>query len=245
MEMVTCVVQARMGSERLPGKVMKKLGENPMIMQTVRRINQAGTVDNVIVATSDREADDVLADYLRKSEVEVYRADENNVLKRYVDCLQGKSSDIVIRITGDCPYIDPVIIDNVVTYFKMNTFDYVRLDVPNTFVRGFDVEVFSRAALERVYEITKSIEGDSPYKEHVTYYMYMHQDEFSVGYVEGSELYRKNYRLCVDTIEDFQLVTKIYEHFKDEYVLSKDIIKYLDENPIIAATNIKVEQKKS
>ena len=112
MEMVTCVVQARMGSERLPGKVMKKLGENPMIMQTVRRINQAGTVDNVIVATSDREADDVLADYLRKSEVEVYRGDENNVLKRYVDCLQGKSSDIVIRITGDSYRIKDKIVEN-------------------------------------------------------------------------------------------------------------------------------------
>ena len=151
--------------------------------------------------------------------------------------------DIIIRVTGDCPFIDSDIIDNVITYFVMNDFDYVRLDVPDTFIRGFDVEIFTREAMLRVYEITKNIEGESPYKEHVTYYMYKHPEEFKIGYVKGSELYSKDYRLCVDTPEDYKLVTTVYNHFNDEWVSAKEIVKFLDENPDVANINQDVIQK--
>ncbi|MBE5926089.1 MAG: 3-deoxy-manno-octulosonate cytidylyltransferase [Lachnospiraceae bacterium] len=240
---ILCIIQARMGSERLPGKVMKELGGKPMIEHTLRRVAGSDRVDQVVLATSDKESENVMVDYLTKKGFPVFRGDENNVLKRYVDCEEMYRGDIIIRVTGDCPFIDPDIIDNVITYFLINDYDYVRLDVPDTFVRGFDVEIFTKNAMLRVYDITKNIEGDSPYKEHVTYYMYKHPEEFKIGYVKGSELYTKNYRLCVDTPQDFELVTNIYNHFNDEWVGAGEIVKYLDENPDIAKINQDVIQK--
>lgn len=242
---VLCIIQARMGSERLPGKVMKELGGKPMIEHTLSRVAGSDKVDQVVLATSDKSTERVMVDYLKKRGWPVFCGDESNVLKRYVDCESVYGGDTIIRITGDCPFIDSDIIDNVVTYFSINDFDYVRLDVPDTFIRGFDVEVFSREAMLRVYKIASEIEGDSPYKEHVTYYMYTHQDEFKVGYVKGSDFYKKNYRLCVDTPQDFELVTRIYEHFNDEFVSAKEIVKYLDENPDIAEINKEIVQKTS
>ena len=240
---VLCIIQARMGSERLPGKVMKELGNKPMIEHTLCRVAGSDRVDQVVLATSDKESENVMVDYLTENGWCVFRGDENNVLKRYVDCEEAYKGDIIIRVTGDCPFIDSDIIDNVITYFLINDYDYVRLDVPDTFIRGFDIEIFTREAMLRVYEITKSIEGDSPYKEHVTYYMYKHPEEFKIGYVKGSELYSKDYRLCVDTPEDFELVTTIYNHFNDEWVSAKEIVKFLDENPEIAKINQNVIQK--
>jgi len=240
---ILCIIQARMGSERLPGKVMKEFGGKPMIEHSLRRGAGSDRVDQVVLATSDKESENVMVDYLTKKGFPVFRGDENNVLKRYVDCEEMYRGDIIIRVTGDCPFIDPDIIDNVITYFLINDYDYVRLDVPDTFVRGFDVEIFTKNAMLRVYDITKNIEGDSPYKEHVTYYMYKHPEEFKIGYVKGSELYTKNYRLCVDTPQDFELVTNIYNHFNDEWVGAGEIVKYLDENPDIAKINQDVIQK--
>ncbi|MDE6231891.1 MAG: glycosyltransferase family protein [Lachnospiraceae bacterium] len=242
---VLCIIQARMGSERLPGKVMKKLGSKPIIEHVLSRVSRSNTVDHVVLATSDKLSEKIMVDYLTEADWSVFCGDENNVLKRYVDCEAEYKGDIIIRVTGDCPFIDADIIDHVVTYFQINDFDYVRLDVPDTFIRGFDVEVFTREAMHRVYDITKSINGESPYKEHVTLYMYRHPEKFRIGYVKGSDLYCKDYRLCVDTKEDYELVKNIYEHFCDEWVSAKDIVEYLDANPNIASINRDIEQKQS
>lgn len=242
---VLCIVQARMGSERLPGKVMKELGGKPMIEHTLSRVAGSDTVDSVVLATSDKSSEQVMVDYLRRKGWAVFCGDEQNVLKRYVDCESVYGGDIIIRVTGDCPFIDPDIIDMTVKYFQINDYDYVRLDVPDSFIRGFDVEVFTREAMLRVYERTKQIEGDSPYKEHVTLYMYRHPEEFRVGYVKGSEKYQKDYRLCVDTIEDYELVQNVYEHFQKDWVGASEIVTYLDNHPDVAALNQKIEQKKS
>lgn len=242
---VLCIIQARMGSERLPGKVMKELGGKPIIEHVLSRVAGSNTVDQVVLATSDKPSEQIMVEYLTKHGWPVFCGDENNVLKRYVDCESEYSGDIIIRVTGDCPFIDSDIIDHVVTYFQINDFDYVRLDVPDTFIRGFDVEAFSREAMLRVYDIAKSIEGESPYKEHVTLYMYRHPEEFRIGYIYGSDFYRKKYRLCVDTEEDYELVKNIYEHFNNEWVSAKEIVGYLDANPEIASINSDIVQKQS
>lgn len=242
---VLCIIQARMGSERLPGKVMKELGGKPIIEHVLSRVSGSNTVDRVVLATSDKPSEKVMVDYLTKAGWPIFCGDEENVLKRYVDCEAEYNGDIIIRVTGDCPFIDPDIIDHVVTYFQINNFDYVRLDVPDTFIRGFDVEVFSREAMHKVYNITKDIDGQSPYKEHVTLYMYKHPEEFSVGYIQGSGLYRRDYRLCIDTEEDYELARRVYGHFNDEWVSAKEIVGYLDANPEIASINSKIVQKQS
>lgn len=242
--MITCIVQARMGSERLPGKVMKVVHNKPLIAHTLDRLGKSRYIDKVVLATSDKDTENPMVEYLTDKGYNVFRGDENNVLDRYVKAARQYGGDIIIRATGDCPLIDSVIVDEVITYFLSNDYDYVRLDVPDTFIRGFDVEIFTREAMMRVYETTKTIEGDSPYKEHVTYYIYTHQQEYKVGYVKGSSLYSKNYRLCVDTAEDLELVTKIYDHFQNDFVTAKEVVTYLDEHPEIAGINMEIQQKK-
>lgn len=240
---ILCIIQARMGSERLPGKVMRQVCGRPMISYTLDRAKKSRYIDEIVLATSQKESEQPMVDYLTENGYSVFRGEENNVLKRYVDASEEYGGDVIIRLTGDCPLIDPVILDQVITYFLANPFDYVRLDVPESFIRGFDVEVFTKKALDRVYQIAKDLEEGSPYKEHVTLYMYRHPDEFSIGYVKGSAFYQKDYRLCVDTREDLALVEAVYEQLKDRFVSAREAVAFLDENPQMAGINQNIEQK--
>lgn len=250
---ITCIVQARMGSERLPGKVIKKVLDKPMIITVLDRLKKSKYIDDIVLATSISEKEEVLVDKCEQYNYKVFRGSEADVLERYkeaADIYNKEKDGIIIRVTGDCPLIDAVILDNVVTNFICNDYDYVRLDVPETFVRGFDVEVFSKAALNKAYyAVHENYKGISKeeidmYKEHVTLYMYRNPDRFKIGYVKGSSFYKKNYRLCVDTEDDFKLISEIYNHFKDEVVSSKDVIKFLDNNKELASINSDVKQKK-
>lgn len=237
---ILAIIQARMGSERLPGKVVKPIIGKPLIIHTLDRLKRSKYVDEVILATSNLEKDNILEGTVKNYGYEVFRGSEDDVLQRYKAAADKYNGDVIIRITGDCPLIDPIILDNVVSYFLANDFDYVRLDVPDTFIRGFDVEVFSKEALNK----TISLANEEKYREHVTLYMYNHPESFKIGYVKGNNLYNKDYRLCVDTESDFKLVKLIYEHFNDENVSAKDIVEFLDENKEIADINSEVIQKK-
>lgn len=215
---IICIVQARMGSERLPGKVMKEINGKPMISYTLNSLKKSRYIDQVILATSTLEINNPLTEYVSKNGFEVFRGSEENVLERFKLVSDKYNGDIIIRVTGDCPLIDPLIVDNVVTKFLMYDYDYVRLDVPDTFQRGFDVEVFSKSALNKVYALVCSGENINkeeyqPYREHVTYYIYNHKDEFKVGYVKGEGKYyeHRDVNLSVDTIDDFERVKKILE----------------------------------
>lgn len=239
---VLCIVQARMGSERLAGKVIMPILGKPMILYTLNRLKRSKYVDEIVLATSTSEIEEPLVQVVRQEGYNIFRGEENNVLKRYVDTYKKFGGDVIVRVTGDCPLMDPQIVDNVISHYLMYDYDYVRLDVPDTFIRGFDVEVFSAKALVRTYdEVSKS--NEEQFKEHVTLYMYRNKDKFKVGYVKGDELYNRDYRLCVDTSEDFEVVSKVYEHFKDEYVNSKDVMEFLNRNKDIAKINVDVIQK--
>lgn len=241
-----------MGSERLPGKVLKPILGKPMIVNVLDRLKKSKYIDDIILATSISEKEEELVNTCKQYGYKVFRGSEGDVLERYKEAAEIYNKDeygIIIRITGDCPLIDAVIVDNVVTSFICNNYDYIRLDVPETFIRGFDVEVFSKVALNEVYcDVHENCKGFSEeetnmYKEHVTLYMYKHPEKFKIGYVKGNEFYKKNYRLCVDTEDDFKLISKIYNNFKDEFVSSKAVIKFLDNNKEIASINSEVKQK--
>jgi len=235
-----------MGSERLPGKVLKEVNGIPIIHYTLKRLSKSKYIDNIVLATSDKDIDIPLVNYIRNLGFIVFRGSEDNVLERYKLASDKYSGDIIVRITGDCPLIDPIIIDNVITKYLMYDYDYIRLDVPNSFIRGFDVEVFSKEALNRVYSTINSRENEKfdKYKEHVTYYMYTHQNDFKIGYVKGEDFYNKDYRLCVDTKEDFSVVKTIYEKFADIYVSAEAVVQFLDQNEDISKININIRQKK-
>lgn len=235
-----CIVQARMGSERLQGKVIKPILGKSMILYTLDRLSKCRHIDQLVLATSTMDREEPLVKVVEEASYTVFRGDEVNVLKRYKDAVDRFSGDIIIRVTGDCPLIDFNIVDNVISYFKMYNYDYVRLDVPNSVIRGLDVEVFSKEALDKVYKLVDKEE----YKEHVTLFMYRHPEIFNISYVKGEEFYNKDYRLCVDTKEDFELVSKIYEHFKHEYVSSKEVVKFLESNLELAKINSDIMQKR-
>ncbi len=237
--MVTCIVQARMGSSRLKGKVLKEIMGYPLIILNLKRLEKSKGIDRLILATSDKPEDDPLYEMLKTEGYKVFRGDEDNVLKRYRDCVTEFGGDIIVRVTGDCPLIDPDIVDNVISYYRMYDYDYIRLDVPDTFIRGFDVEVFSMEALLETYELAT----EDRHLEHVTAYMYHHPELFSIGKVCGESLFNRDYRLCVDTLEDFTIVSKVFEHFKDIYIPARCVVKYLDNNPDIASINNEIKQK--
>ncbi|SHI42190.1 spore coat polysaccharide biosynthesis protein SpsF [Clostridium cavendishii DSM 21758] len=214
MKKILCIVQARMGSTRLPGKVLKEINGHPMIYYTLTSLKKSRYIDEVVLATSNKKIDTPLAEYVKTLGFEVFRGSEANVLERYKLAADKYGGDVIVRVTGDCPLINPIITDNVITKYLMyeDEYDYVRLDVPNTFTRGFDTEVFSKEALDKVYEIACSNKNINkkefePFREHVTYYIYNHQNEFKVGVVEGESKYCKDkeINMSVDTIEDFIL----------------------------------------
>lgn len=215
---ILAIVQARMGSQRLPGKVMKKINGKPMIGYTLEALKKSKYIDKIVLATSILKANDTLVEYAESQGVEVFRGDEDNVLKRYKMVADKYEGDIIIRITGDCPLINPIIIDNVITKYLMYDYDYVRLDVPNSFVRGMDTEVFSKSALDKTYDIVCNKENMhkeeyNSFREHVTLYIYNNQDKFRVGYVKGEGKYyeAKDMNYSVDEEEDFERVKrKIY-----------------------------------
>ncbi len=242
---ITCIVQARMGSERLPGKVLKPVLSKPMIEYTLDRLKKSRYLDEIVLATSTKEADSALDGAAKNCGVKFFRGDEDFVLKRYVDAANEFGGDVIVRVTGDCPFIDPYILDHTISYFLAQDFDYVSNGVPDAMIRGFDTEVFSKKSLLKTYETVKDLvhEDSKPYKEHVTLYMYRHTHEFNCKRLDVSGLYKRDYRLCVDTKEDFELITAIYEHFKDTYVSAKDVVDFLDRHPEIAKINSDIEQK--
>lgn len=217
MDKVLCIVQARMGSTRLPGKVLKEINGHPMIYYTLMNLKKSRYIDEIVLATSDKEIDTPLADYVKTLGIQVFRGSEDNVLERYKLASDKYNGDVIVRVTGDCPLINPVITDNVITKYLMykDEYDYVRLDVPNTFVRGFDTEVLSKKTLDKVYSIVCSDENINkkeyaPFREHVTYYIYNHMHEFRIGLVKGEGKYFENrhVNMSVDNIEEFNLVKK-------------------------------------
>jgi len=245
---VICIVQARMGSERLPGKVLKEINGKPMIYYILMRLKKSKYIDEIILATSIKEADAPLVEYVESLGVEVFRGSENNVLERYKLASDKYGGEVIVRVTGDCPIIDPIIVDNAITKYLMYNYDYVRLDVPETFMRGLDVEVFSKKALEHVFSVACSEQNINKsefevFREHVTYYIYNCKENFKLGYVKGESLYHKDCRVCVDTKEDFELINYIYEYFGSEDMSSKEVVNLLENYSYLLDINKKIEQK--
>jgi glutamate-1-semialdehyde 2,1-aminomutase len=161
------VVQARMGSTRFPGKVLQPLGNLSLIQFLLTRLARSRTIDGIVVATTDRPGDDVLADHLRQLGVEVHRGSETDVLDRFYSAARPRSPDTVVRITGDCPLVDPDLVDRVVNELHATSADYATNTLPPTFPDGLDVEAFTLGALERAWrEATTTSE-----REHVTPYL--------------------------------------------------------------------------
>jgi glutamate-1-semialdehyde 2,1-aminomutase len=151
------VVQARLGSTRLPNKVMREVVGTPLIALLLRRLSGAMRVDEIVVATTDRPVDDTLAHYLESQGFRVFRGSEKDVLDRYYWAAKAAEADVVVRITGDCPLIDPKLVDSIVSVLHESASDYVSNTNPPTFPDGLDVEACTFAVLERAWKEASSV----------------------------------------------------------------------------------------
>ncbi len=204
---IVIIVQARMGSTRLPGKVLKEVLGRTLLEYQVERLRRVKGCDEIVLATTTDQRDDVLVELCSAWSLACFRGEEEDVLDRYFQAAREFKADAVVRVTSDCPLIDPEVIGNLIRVFHQGQpgLDYVSNTLERTFPRGMDAEVFTTQALEAAW---KSATG--PDREHVTRYIYRHPERFRL---EGIK-YKSDqsaHRWTVDTPEDFELIRRIIE----------------------------------
>lgn len=239
---VTAIIQARLGSSRLPGKVLKSIAGEPMLGRVVQRASAATCIDEIIVATTLSNTDDPIEQLCRKKGWLSFRGNEQDVLDRYFQTAKNYSSKVIVRITSDCPLLDPGIVDMVVTRFLdlYPDVDYVSNTYPKyTFPRGLDVEIMSKEALVRAWED----DIDPRTREHVTPYIYQNPEFFRVNGIQNPRDYSW-LRLTVDTLEDLTFVRKIFEELPKNHFSWTDVLELLKANPEWLDINRNIQQKK-
>jgi len=240
---VIAIIQARMGSSRLPCKVLADIGGKPMLARVVLRTRRARLIDQVIVATTTDPNDDPIETYCLSEGFSCFRGDPYDVLDRYFQSAKLYKADPIVRITADCPLIDPDEIDRTLEGFFAHKVDFASNRLPPPWKRttpiGMDTEVVSFEALTRAWR-----EAEAKYaREHVMPYLYEQQGRFKTLLVQY-EPDLGHLRLTVDTLQDLQLVREIYAAFgnRDDFTLS-DILRLLDEEPQLLAINADVTHK--
>jgi len=240
---VLAIIQARMGSTRLPGKILKEVNGKPLLAYQIDRVRQSKCIEKIVIATTVEQKDDQIVAFCEQYNVEYYRGSENDVLARYYEAAEQFGGDIIVRLTSDCPIIDPVVIDETIRYYidHASEFDYVSNTIERTYPRGLDTEVFSEGALEKSYK-DAILERD---REHVTAYMYSNPEKFRIGSISNPQNLG-NHRWTVDTSEDFQLVELILSNLysENQFFNMRDVIELLDKHPDWVQLNYHIEQKK-
>jgi spore coat polysaccharide biosynthesis protein SpsF len=235
------IVQARYGSTRLPGKIFYEISNKPMLWHVINRLSYSKLIDRIVIATTTDEEDNLTEKFCFNNNLDYYRGSSENVLARYFESAKKFNADIIIRITSDCPLIDSAIIDEMLNIFiNEEKVDYLSNVHERTFPRGLDTEIFSIQALEKSYmNASEKFE-----KEHVTPFIYSHPELFAIkNYKYKLDL--SYHRWTVDTEEDFQLITEIYNHLynPEKNFLFDDILKLFDKYPELLKINENIKQK--
>jgi spore coat polysaccharide biosynthesis protein SpsF len=234
------IVQARMGSTRLPGKVLHEVMGEPLLARQLERLQRIRADVRVIVATTENAADDPIVDLCESIGIPVYRGSEDDVLERYAEAAAYADADPVIRITADCPFIDPAISRLVLERYEAGDCDYASNTLVRTYPRGLDTEVFAAARLGQASREARTL----PEREHVTPYFYQHPDRFRLCSVEN-ETDLSTHRWTVDTAEDVQFVTEVLERLipmRPAFAM-EDVLAVLQSEPALREINSHVVQK--
>jgi spore coat polysaccharide biosynthesis protein SpsF len=237
--MTSAIIQARMSSTRLPGKVLLDLAGEPMLARVVERTRRARTIDRMIVATTVESEDEPIVELCRSRGWTVSRGSRDDVLDRYYQAAVADEADPIVRITSDCPLIDPEIIDTVVKRLD-GTADYAsNINPRRTFPRGLDVEAFTFAALSAAWRDDREATG----REHVTPFLYRHPERFRIALVEADRPETASHRWSVDTPEDYELMQRIYSHLGRREFNWLDVLNLLDQHQDWCEINRHVAQK--
>lgn len=240
---VVCTIEARLAATRLPRKVLLPVAGKPMLELMIERLQRARTLDEVVIATTDRPGDDAIEELGQRLGVGTFRGSEEDVLARVLGAARAYEADLIVETTGDCPLIDPAIVDKVVADYRIGGADFVSNILPYTTPRGTDVRVFSTAALARVDELTH----DPADREHVSLYFIERPNEYRLRNVETAlPAFAADLRLTVDTPEDLELIRRIFEDLypvKPDFTLS-DVLELLQGRPELIELNRHVQQKR-
>ncbi len=244
---IGAIIQARMGSSRLPEKVLTYLDKNERVLDLlIKRLKLSRYLNVIIIATTSNIEDLSIIKAAKTHKVSYFVGSENNVLKRYYKAAKEFELDIVIRITSDCPFIDPKILDEMIDFYLKNRFDYIKNIAESTnFPRGFDIEIFSFNTLEKVF----SLASNKAEKEHVTYFIYNHPEIFKIHNFNIKNLKKfKNLRLTIDEKDDLIMVKEVYKRLKKmkkaiDFTIF-DIINIIEKEPDLMEINRNVKQKR-
>ena len=230
--MIGCIIQARMGSSRLPGKVLMKSGNGmPLLYHVINQLRHCSKVKNLVIATTTNQEDDEIEKFADNNSVNVFRGSEKDVLDRYFQCAKKYSFSTIVRITSDCPLIDPQIVDKVIERFFSGNYDYATNTLIRTFPIGTDAEVFSFSALETAW---KNAQLPSE-REHVTPHL-RNKGNFKTINVEN-DTNISNLRLTVDRIEDFELIKEILNNISINPIHLEDILELFSRKPELIEIN--------
>ncbi len=236
---IVAIVQARMGSVRLPGKVLLDLEGRTVLARVVRRLSRSQQIGEVAVATSTLPADDEIVQECGRLGVACFRGSELDVLDRYYQTARAHGADTVVRITSDCPLIDPGVVDETVMAHQSHKADYASNVFARRYPRGLDTEVFTFSALEHAWREARELYE----REHVTPYLYEHPDIFRMASTNG-EIDYSRYRWTLDTPPDLELIRAIYSRFdgRDDFSWQEAIL-LMESDPKLAEINSQVFQK--
>jgi len=233
------IIQARTDSTRLPNKTLKDIQGKPLILHVIERVQHATSIEKVVLATTTRSIDTPLADLVQTQGIPVYRGDCDDVLDRYYQAATQYHGAVIVRITGDCPLIDPHVIDTIVQIFLQHHYDYVTNTLQPTYPDGLDVEVFSYKALQKAWnEATLTSE-----REHVTAYIRNHPELFTLYDIKNPVDLSK-YRWTVDQQEDLDFVREIYKRLskKQKIFYMEDIVELLQQHPQLQEINARIQR---
>jgi len=229
---IGCIIQARMGSSRLPGKVlMKSDNGTPILYHVINQLRHCSKVKNLVIATTTNQEDDEIEKFADNNSVDVFRGNEKDVLDRYFQCAKKYSFSTIVRITADCPLIDPQIVDKVIEQFFSGNYDFATNTLTRTFPIGTDVEVFSFSALKRTWE---SAQLPSE-REHVTPYL-RNERNFKIINVQNDKNI-SSLRLTVDRIEDFELIKQILKNISVNPIHLGDVLELFSRKPELIEIN--------
>jgi spore coat polysaccharide biosynthesis protein SpsF len=236
---IVATIEARMTSSRLPGKVLEDIGGMPMLGLMLRRLRASQTLDAVCVATTENPKDEPLVSLARHHGALSFRGSEDDVLARVLGAATASSADVIVELTGDCPLIDPGVVDACVLAYFSQDVHYCANTLERTFPRGLDTQVFSRSVLAEVAKLT----DDPADREHVSLYIYEHPDRYALHNVSAvGDLAHPEWRWTVDTEDDLRFVRAVAAELGPDCT-TRQMSRLLQARPDIVAINSHLVQK--
>jgi len=238
---VAAIIEARVSSSRLPGKVLMPIGSKNSLEHICDRLSKVLEISEICIATTENECDDIIENWARTRNLPIYRGSENDVLSRVLGAADMLSADIIVEVTGDCPFVDPLMVDQYIEILKNNDLDYVSNNIVSTYPDGFDVQVFLTEALRK----SSGLASKQEEREHVTMHIRQNPLIFKILNIVAPKPYRHpEISVTLDTKEDLEVLRFIAKNFKDLDLPSHmQIIDFLIANPEISQINSGIARK--